>query len=232
MIVCVAVASADAQGKKKKKRKKKKAVIEQPVPPPPVVETPVDTTPPPPPPADTPAVTEPTVKPYERIVLNVDSATNLIAYTGVVDLGEASETSSDSLYTRAKKWAVKKFGGSGKALYEVDKQNVKLVIKGHLPAFAYTNKYNKRPIGTYEFKMTIWFREQRYKYTITNLVHEGNKGNIGTAPRNYFEYYNTTTNNIKGVDQILRYADKDINDMIEGFKKAMKDPLVVDEDDW
>jgi hypothetical protein len=31
---------------------------------------------------------------------------------------------------------------------------------------------------------------------------------------------------------ILRFADKDINEMIEDFKKAMKERVAVDEDEW
>jgi hypothetical protein len=225
LIACISVGVADAKGKKKKK--KKKAVIEQPAPPP-VVETPIDTTPPPPPPPADTIPAEPTVKPYEKLELYVDSSTNLISYMGVV---EQPENSSDSLYIRAKKWAEKTFKG-GKSLYEVDKKNQKIVINGFLPAFAYGNKYGKRPIGKYQFKMTIWFKEERYKYAVSNLVHEGTKANIGSTPRNYFEYYYTSLTNLKGNDQLLRYANKDINAMIDDFKKAMKDPLLVDEDEW
>ncbi|MFN6081853.1 MAG: hypothetical protein ACK44P_03605, partial [Bacteroidota bacterium] len=79
---------------------------------------------------------------------------------------------------------------------------------------------------------TVWIKEGRYRYSITNLVHEGIKGNAGEATRNYFEYYYTTTINIKGSDQTLRYADKELNKMINGFVKAMKDPVFVDEEDW
>lgn len=175
-----------------------------------------------------PPVDTPTVKPYERIVLYIDSNTNLITYTGVQ---EEPESSSDSLYYRAKKWATKKFVGGGKALFEIDKKSQKLVINGIIPAYVY-GKYSKREIGKFEFKMTVLFREERYKYTITNLVHESSKGNIGGSTRNYFEFYNTTTTNIKSVDNILRNADKDINELVEDFKKTMKTPKFIDEDDW
>jgi hypothetical protein len=174
----------------------------------------------------------PVVKPYERIVLAMDSLTNLITYTGVV---EQEESSSDSIYIRTKKWASKLFAENGKepkGLYEIDKKNQKLVINGWLPAYSYNNKYAKQPIGKYLFKMTVLIKEGRYKYTITNLAHEAVKPNQGNPARNYFEYYYTTTTNIKGVDSILRYADKDINKMIENYKKAVKEKPVVDEDEW
>jgi hypothetical protein len=172
-------------------------------------------------------------KPYERIVLEMDSNTNLIQYTGVV---EQEESSGDSLYYRAKNFANAQLalGDSKKktAVYEVDKKGQKIVIDATMPAYSYQNKYSKKPMGTYHFKMTVWFREGRYKYTITNLVHEGIKPATGEAKRNYFEYYYTTTTNIKGVDAILRYADKDIQEMLTKFKKALREPVFVDEDEW
>lgn len=171
----------------------------------------------------------PIVKPYVRIILNVDSVTNLISYVGVV---EQEETGSDSLYIRAKKWATKKFTGGSKAPFDVDKKNQKLVINGWIPAFAYGNKYTKRDIGKFEFKMSVWIKEGRYKYQVSNFVHEAPKSNEGNVVRNYFEYYYTSTTSIKPNDLILRYADKDINALVEDFKKNMKDPVVRDEEEW
>jgi hypothetical protein len=170
-------------------------------------------------------------KPYERIVLTLDSITNLIEYTAIV---EQEESSSDSLYIRTKNFAIARLSsdGKGKGIFEVDKKNQKLVIDAVIPAYSYQNKYTKKLIGSYKFKMTVWFKEGRYKYTITNLVHEGIKPNAGEAKRNYFEYYYTTTTNIKGVDAILRWADKDIQDLIEKYKKAMREPVFIDEEEW
>lgn len=182
---------------------------------------------------DQTAESAPVIKPYERIVLAMDSITNMITYTGVV---EQEESSSDSIYIRAKKWAVKNFTEKGKGepkgLYELDKKNQKLIINGSIPAYLYANKYAKSPNGKYLFKMTILIKEGRYKYTITNLAHEAQKPNQGTPNRNYFEYYYTTTTNIKGVDSILRYADRDLNKLIENMKKSLKEKPFVDEDEW
>jgi hypothetical protein len=177
------------------------------------------------------------VKPYERLVLNVDSVTNLITYVGVVEPQEINTnpdetTSSDSLYIRAKRWAVRRFTGGNKALFDVDKKNIKIVVNAWMPAYAYGNKYSKRDIGKYEFKMTIWIKEGRYKYQLSNFVHEGVKSNEGNVVRNYFEFYYTSPNSVKGNDLMLRYADKDIHKLIEDFKKRMKDPVIVDEEEW
>lgn len=169
-------------------------------------------------------------KPYERIVLYIDSVTNLITYVEVI---EQEESGSDSLYIRAKRWAQARFSkNNDKTLFEEDKKNQKLVINGVLPAFRYNSKYTKRSIGKYQFQMTVWIKEGRYKYQITRLVHEGIKPNKGVPDRNYFEYYYTSPKNVKGYDQLLRDADTDIKKLMADFVKSMKDPVIVDEDDW
>lgn len=168
-------------------------------------------------------------KPFERIVLNVDSITNLITYLGVV---EQEESGSDSLYIRAKRWAQSRFGKNEKTLFEIDKKNQKIVVNAVLTAYSYGSKYTKRDIGKYQFKMTIWIKEGRYKYQMSNFVHIGVKPNNGDATRNYFEYYYTSTKAVKVYDKILRDANDDIIKLMADFAKSMKDPIIVDEEDW
>lgn len=165
---------------------------------------------------------------YKRIILSIDSNTNLITYGGVV---EQEDSGSDSLYARAKKFGEKLFGKE-KNVFEVQKYGQKLVMNGSITAYAYSNKYTKKSIGKYEFKMIVLIKEGRYKYTITNLVHQGPTPANGKPFRNYFEYYYNSTNNIRGYDTILRYADKEIKETIAKFQSSMKEPKLVDEDEW
>ncbi|MCX6186025.1 MAG: DUF4468 domain-containing protein [Bacteroidetes bacterium] len=168
-------------------------------------------------------------KMYQRVIMPFDSSTNLITYSGIM---EQEESGSDSLYARAKRFAEKNLG-KGKEMYEIDKRNQKLVVNGSIPAFAYINKYNKKSIGKYQFKITILVKEGRYKYTLTNFVHESEISASGGKPmRNYFEYYNNSTTNIQSYDKVLRYADKDIKETIQMLQIAMIEPKLSDEDDW
>jgi hypothetical protein len=166
--------------------------------------------------------------PYKRIVLNIDSNTNLISYNGIV---EQEESSSDSLYLRAKKFAEKLFGKE-KNVFEMQKYGQKLIVNGSINAFSYSNKYNKKSIGKYEFRMIVYIKEGRYKYSITNLVHQLPTPSSGKPVRNYFEFYLNSTSNVKAYDTILRYADREIKSTIKNFETAMKEPKFVDEDEW
>lgn len=172
--------------------------------------------------------TENTIVAYKRIVLNFDSITNLITYNGVV---EQEDSGSDSLYARAKKFGEKIFGKDNN-IFEVQKYGQKLVMNGSINAYSYANKYNKKSIGKYEFKLIVLIKEGRYKYSITNLVHRGPIPANGKPFRNYFEYYYNSTTNIRGNDIILRYADREIKDTIARFQTSMKEPKLVDEDEW
>lgn len=165
---------------------------------------------------------------YKRIVLNFDSNTNLITYNGIV---EQEDSGSDSLYARAKKFGEKIFG-KDKSIFEVQKYGQKLIMNGSITAYSYANKYNKKSIGKYEFKFIVLIKEGRYKYSITNLVHQGPAPANGKPFRNYFEYYYNSTSNIRGNDIILRYADREIKDTIAKFQSSMKEPKLVDEDEW
>lgn len=171
---------------------------------------------------------DPSLRTYERLVLNIDSSTNLITYSSVV---EQEESGSDSLYIRAKKWATTTLGKEMKV--ELDKRNQKLVYIGSIPAYVYMNKYSKRSIGRFEFKITFLIKEGRYKYQITNLVHETVKpADGGKGTRNYFEYYYTSTTRVRENDTVLRNADKDILKMMKGIHATLSEPKLVDEDDW
>ena len=105
-------------------------------------------------------------------------------------------------------------------------------MNGSINAYSYANKYNKKSIGKYEFKLIVLIKEGRYKYSITNLVHRGPIPANGKPFRNYFEYYYNSTTNIRGNDIILRYADREIKDTIARFQTSMKEPKLVDEDEW
>jgi hypothetical protein len=172
--------------------------------------------------------TENSIVAYKRIVLNFDSITNLITYNGVV---EQEDSGSDSLYARAKKFGEKIFGKDNN-IFEVQKYGQKLIMNGSINAYSYANKYNKKSIGKYEFKLIVLIKEGRYKYSITNLVHRGPIPANGKPFRNYFEYYYNSTTNIRGNDIILRYADREIKDTIARFQTSMKEPKLVDEDEW
>lgn len=175
-------------------------------------------------------VKKPEKKPYVRITMPFDTITELITYTEVV---VQDESYYDSLYWRTKKFVQHKFNIDEKFFKESMKDMDKIVVVCSMPYFQYKNKYVKESVGTLEFKLTIRFKDGKYKYTIDNFKHilpvnaSGRK-----AEYVYMEYYMRQERNIIYNDQMLRSVNFEMLKLIAELKKALREPAVVDEDDW
>jgi hypothetical protein len=174
-------------------------------------------------------------KPYVRIVMPVDSITELIAYDTVV---VQDESYYDSLYIRAKRWATNKWyaGEKQKNLAKVfleDVQYEKFKIKVTLPMKVRYNKYSVDEYGKVEFNLTMRFKDGKYRVTVTNLVHQlpetSDKKDINYV---YMEYYMKSERNVVSYDRFLRGADASIRKMITEITKTMREPVEVDDEDW
>lgn len=180
-------------------------------------------------------------KPYERVVLHIDTVTNLVTYKEIV---EQEETSPDSFYVRAKKFLTKRFKipvdkkgnwvDKEHRIVRLDSVDTKIVLLVTIPAFTTKNKYNRIENGKIQFLLTLIFKDDRYKYIIDNFVHIGPQGLDPKQPPTftYFEYYLSSNVNVKGNDGYLRTADEDIKKLISDIKKYLKNPIQIDEDDF
>lgn len=180
---------------------------------------------------------KPEKKPYVRIVMPFDTITELITYTGVV---EQTDSYVDSLYERAKNWIAAKWGGGVKkgrqtmekkfaedVLY--DKFKISLIV----PLMVKVNPWNAVRNGDLQFTLEMRFKDGKYKYKFTNLVHILPVANNRKEPEYvYCEYYKGAEKNIVYSDRVLRGADAQINKMVEEIKKALKERIEIDEDDW
>lgn len=173
---------------------------------------------------------KPEKKPYVRIVMPYDTISELITYTEII---EQPDSYVDSLYLRAKKY-LERYGKLKQKDFTEDLLYEKIVTDVTVPLVIRVNKYSKVRNGDLKFKLTIRFKDGRYKYDVNNLVHLLPPSNLGKKTQQYVycEYYMTSTRNIIGSDQILRAADFQVQKIIGEIKKALKEPVLVDEDDW
>jgi hypothetical protein len=180
------------------------------------------------------------VKPYERFKMNIDTVTNLVTYKAIVD---QSETGADSFYVRAKKWADKKYGlTKNKKIVMLDKPNDKLVLKVRFDAYTSSNKNNKNLLGYINFNLTIVFKDDKYKYIIDNIVYEPYQdpelvkaGKLKPEMMEgveYFEYLIVKKVKVRDTDNLLKCSDIEFQNLIKEIKKALKNPLQIDEDDF
>ncbi len=170
-------------------------------------------------------------KPYIRITMPYDTITEMITYTGIV---EQEDSYYDSLYLRAKKYLMTKFELKDKDFKESSVNMDKIIMTLKLPYHMQKNKYVTENVGNLEFKLALRFKDGKYKYDIDHLKHIMPENAAGkTQPEYaYLEYYVRAERSIIYNDLLLRAADKQINSLIGEIQKALKEPVIIDEDDW
>lgn len=102
--------------------------------------------------------------------LPIDTVTKMITYTEVVNV-DTSLTKLE-LYSRAREWFAKAYNSSQNVIQMDDKESGKIVGK------ALTQVYHKAlgsnyPSGYINYTISIYLKDGRYKYEITNFHHTG-----------------------------------------------------------
>jgi len=196
----------------------------------------------------------PIIKPYVRISVPYDTITELVTYMGVVpfrpytypDNSTREQGDMDSLYVRARKYLLKKYGKAPNA--KDPKDNIfdktvlvkeskpdgdvgSIIITPTIKMLVYPTKYLTTQTGTLTFKIEIRVKEDKYKYKVTNFVHH-TLDVYGKPIDTYFEYYYNSKNNPRGYDSYLISIDRLVKQMVKDLGKVMPDPIIKDEDDF
>ena len=112
----------------------------------------------------------------QEVVLPIDSTTNKICYTDVVNVEGKTQ---DELYISAKSWFVTTFNSSQNVIDLDDKESGIIIGKGQIPV--YTTSMVTAPMGYISFLVKIEIKDGRYRYTFTDLWHS-NPGSEGYTP--------------------------------------------------
>jgi len=100
----------------------------------------------------------------------IDQETQKITYTEVVD---APGIKKDDLYNRAKTWYVTGTGITKIALELEDKETGKLLGKVNNPVKVNNPPLNNKfEVGSVSYTITIIVKDDKYKYTFTDFVHD------------------------------------------------------------
>jgi hypothetical protein len=107
----------------------------------------------------------------DAAALPVDPQTHLITYQGVVEIPGISKA---DLYTRAYAWIANAYHSANAVIQMQDKEAGQLVAKG-------LTRVNARALGMtmdagiVRHTLTIYVKDGRYKYVLTNLTHEDSR---------------------------------------------------------
>jgi hypothetical protein len=196
---------------------------------------------------------KPEFKPYERFKSPIDTVTELVTYTGVVpftplvnDIYDGGTI--DSLYWRAKKFLMQKYikdyraGKPAKDLifpkdmliedYKPDGDVGRIIIRATAPVMIKHNSFSSTQNGTVTFRLEIRVKEDKYKYRFTNFVHNTIEKGTEKPIKTYVEFYVNNKRGVKNTDYVLISIDTMVKDMLKDLYKVMKDPVVLDQDDF
>jgi|GEM_PF-1355466 hypothetical protein len=197
-------------------------------------------------------LTAPTYKQYVRFTPPMDTITNLITYLGVVpfapnitDIYDGGTI--DSLYLRAKLYLMTKYikdfkAQKGKPLIvpkellvedmKPDGENGRIIVRPTVPLYIRNNSFSNTPAGTVTFNFEIRVKEDKYKYKFSKFVHNTVEKGSEKQIKTYIEYYANNNRGFKGTDQILLAVDRMVKDLVKELGKVMKDPIVLDQDEF
>jgi hypothetical protein len=192
----------------------------------------------------------PTYKKYVRFKAPIDTATDLVTYMGIVPFKPKPTDvydggTIDSLYLRAKIFLMKRYikdyrAQTGKPLLfpkelliediKPDGENGRIVIKPTIPFYIKNNSFSNTPAGTITFRIEIRVKEDKYRYKLTNFVHNTVEKETEKQIKTYLEFYANNSRGYKGTDQYLITVDRIVKEIVKELAKAMKDPIYIDQD--
>jgi hypothetical protein len=192
------------------------------------------------------------IQPYERFKCPIDTISSLITYMGVVPFTPMENDvydggTIDSLYLRAKKYLMQQFIPDYKENpkkpivfpkdiliedYKPDGDVGRIIIRVTVPLMIKNNSFSSAQQGTVTFKIEIRVKDDKYKYKFTNFVHNTTAKGSEKPIKTYMEYYANQTKGLRSNDLFLLAIDRIVKNTIKDLGRVMKDPIVIDEDDF
>lgn len=160
----------------------------------------------------------------------IDQESGKITYTEVVTL-ENNGATQEQLYSIAREWFATTYNSANDVLQMDDKELGKLIGKGGLPII--TTAYLTD--SQVEFTISVFVKEGRYKYIITDLVHESYKGQdfSGGALENVKPDCPGMNMMKKGWKQVKEQTAERVVEIITDLKKTMAGGEgKASDDDW
>jgi CspA family cold shock protein len=95
-----------------------------------------------------------------------------------------SLTNKNELFLRAREWFAKTYKSSMNVIQMEDKENGKIIGKALLKVFMTTFVDSQLESGFINYSISIYIKDGRYKYEITDFYHTGMfiNSSVGTSP--------------------------------------------------
>jgi hypothetical protein len=170
--------------------------------------------------------------------LPFDDETKRITYSEVVTVD--SSTTKNELYSRGREWFAKAYKSSTDVLQMDDKESGKIVGKALMQVYHKALGSNYKS-GYINYTISLYLKDGRYKYEMTNFHHTGQYAGNGNSIPDYGvceDMVNTTKKTMgmsyqKAFNYYLMQMHENIKDLILDLKTTMsKRAEVKKKDDW
>ena len=173
-------------------------------------------------------------KPFIRYKVPYDSMRKMIFYDTIVEDWDCEFCSEDSLFKRADSYFDNTYGKRDYKRFTLNKKEnsiIELHVKKPFMVKLSDNATNTP--GDIEFDLVVRIKEARYKVQVGSFILVSAPSGLGKDYVNtYMEYYITTKKGVRMADLYLRSLDSEVQDLVNGLIKSMKEPYQPDEDDW
>jgi len=160
-----------------------------------------------------------------------DTALKKIIYTEVVQVPGASK---DLLYDRAIRTLGEMYHYANDKFAEKDKANGKIVFNGYTRViYKIDNGTNMTDPDLIKYKFTLWFKDGKYKYEITDFII--NRGNVPFHIERWRQSIIDKDKKFGKEDRIvekMNFVVDDISKVLDRLKKSMVSDKVEEKKDW
>jgi hypothetical protein len=160
----------------------------------------------------------------QDISFPIDETTKLISYSEVVTVSDSA--SKNELFSRAKSCFARLFKSSNNVIQNEDKDSGNIIGKGNIKAYAKALGMTS-DAGFVNFTITIACKDGRYKYTITDFIHEGTGSNMPSGGNLENISVRVWTN--KQWKVMKSQTDAEIKNLISLIKSEMNKPTPQNE---
>ena len=173
-------------------------------------------------------------KPFVRYKVPYDSMRKMIFYDTMVEDWDCEFCSEDSLFNRADNYFDQTYGKRDYKRFTINKKENSIIELHIKKPFIVTLSENTTNVpGDIEFDLVVRIKEARYKVQAGAFILVAAPSGLGKDyVSTYMEHFITTKKGERMADLYLRSLDSDVQDLINGLIKSMKEPYQPDEDDW
>jgi len=170
--------------------------------------------------------------------LPIDNLTNKITYSEVVYVD--SLANKEELFSRAREWFAKAYKSSTNVIQMEDKESGKIVGKALMKVYHKTLGSNY-PSGYINYTISIYLKDGRYKYEVTDFHHTGQLVSGGNRIPDFgiCENMINTTDKTMGMSYQKTYnyylyqMDNNIKELISDLKASMTTKATnTKKEDW